>query len=201
MHIKRRPLPIPSRRLRIFFPVQRSLTPATMLPLIFRDAVAYVILTDNRTPLVPRSMPSTASNTGRTMKHDPELRPVDRVERPVRPALVRGWKGRCPSCGAGPMFRGYLKVRDTCPVCGEALMHHRADDGPAYLTILIVGHLMAPLLLFAFVRWRPDPWTLASVFSIGTVGLSLYLLPRLKGALIGLQWAKEMHGFGVGHGD
>ena len=106
------------------------------------------------------------------------------------------WDTRCPNCGSGPMLRGYLKVRDSCPVCGEALHHQRADDGPAYLTILIVGHLMAPLILFVFTKFRPDPLVLASVFSVGTVALSLYLLPRLKGALVAVQWAKRMHGFG-----
>ncbi|HMO09537.1 MAG TPA: DUF983 domain-containing protein [Paracoccaceae bacterium] len=116
-------------------------------------------------------------------------------DRPLMPAMLRGWRRRCPCCGAGPILRGYLKVRDTCPSCGQALHHHRADDGPAYLTILIVGHLMAPLLLAIFVSWRPDPMTLAAVFSVGTVALSLYLLPRLKGVLIGIQWAKRMHGF------
>ena len=124
--------------------------------------------------------------------------PISALEdRPLGPALRRGWKGRCPNCGAGPMLRGYLKVRDTCPVCGEALHHHRADDGPAYLTILLVGHLMAPLLLFTFTQWRPEPLVLASVFSVGTVALSLFLLPRLKGALVALQWSRRMHGFGT----
>ena len=104
---------------------------------------------------------------------------------------------RCPKCGAGPVLRGYLKVRDTCPSCAQALHHHRADDGPAYLTILLVGHLMAPLIYFAFVHYRPDPLVLATVFSVGTVALSLYLLPRLKGTLIAIQWAKRMHGFGA----
>ncbi|MBC2837090.1 DUF983 domain-containing protein [Paragemmobacter straminiformis] len=118
-------------------------------------------------------------------------------ERPLKPALLRGWRLRCPSCGSGPMLRGYLKVRESCPVCGEALHHQRADDGPAYLTILIVGHLMAPAILWVFVHYRPDPLVLTTVFSIGTVALSLYLLPRLKGALVGLQWAKRMHGFGA----
>jgi uncharacterized protein (DUF983 family) len=94
------------------------------------------------------------------------------------------------------LLRGYLTVRESCPVCGEALHHQRADDGPAYLTILIVGHLMAPLILFVFTKFRPDPLVLASVFSVGTVALSLYLLPRLKGALVAVQWAKRMHGFG-----
>lgn len=94
------------------------------------------------------------------------------------------------------MMRSYLKVRDTCTVCREELHHHRADDGPAYLTILIVGHLMAPLLHISFVALRPDPLVLFTVFAIGCVTLSLYLLPRLKGAIVGFQWARMMHGFG-----
>ncbi|MGF6860372.1 uncharacterized protein (DUF983 family) [Rhodobacteraceae bacterium MBR-64] len=118
------------------------------------------------------------------------------TERPMRPAMLRGWRRRCPSCGSGPILRGYLSVRDTCPVCGEALYHHRADDGPAYLTILIVGHVLGPLLLWAFVAFRPDPLVLASIFSVGSVALSLFLLPRIKGALIGIQWSRRMHGFG-----
>ncbi|HSG54434.1 MAG TPA: DUF983 domain-containing protein [Paracoccaceae bacterium] len=117
------------------------------------------------------------------------------ADRAMRPALLRGWRRCCPNCGSGPMLRGYLKVRDTCAVCGEELYHHRADDGPAYLTILIVGHIMAPLILWAFVHYRPEPLVLASVFTVGTVGLSLYLLPRLKGAVVAIQWAKRMHGF------
>lgn len=118
-------------------------------------------------------------------------------ERPIGPALRRGWRCRCPNCGSGPMLRGYLKVRESCPVCGEELHHHRADDGPAYLTILIVGHIMAPLILWAFVKYRPDPLVLAAIFSVGTVALSLFLLPRLKGMLIALQWSRRMHGFGA----
>lgn len=117
-------------------------------------------------------------------------------ERDTLSAVLRGWRRKCPNCGSGPMLKGYLKVRDHCPVCQEDLHHHRADDGPAYLTILIVGHLMAPLLLVVFEMWRPEPLVLIAIFSVGTVGLSLYLLPRLKGALIGFQWARYMHGFG-----
>lgn len=121
---------------------------------------------------------------------------ADLEERPSKPAMLRGWRRRCPNCGEGQMFQGYLKVRAACPSCGQELHHHRADDGPAYLTILIVGHLMAPALLFVFTKWRPEPWVLITLFTFGTVALSLYLLPRLKGALIGLQWAQRMHGFG-----
>ncbi|TAG31440.1 MAG: DUF983 domain-containing protein [Rhodobacterales bacterium] len=126
---------------------------------------------------------------------------ADEDDRPLRPALARGWRRKCPNCGAGPMMRGFLKVRDACPVCGEALHHQRADDGPAYLTILIVGHILAPVLLFVYSTWRPEPLLLALIFSFGTVALSLFLLPRLKGGMVAFQWAKRMHGFGSGTDD
>ncbi len=93
-------------------------------------------------------------------------------------------------------MKSYLKVRETCTVCREELSHHRADDGPAYLTILIVGHIVAPLLHIVFVNFRPDPLVLFTIFAIGCVSLSLYLLPRLKGAVVAFQWARLMHGFG-----
>ncbi|PJE30962.1 Uncharacterized conserved protein, DUF983 family [Pseudooceanicola antarcticus] len=124
--------------------------------------------------------------------------PVDAksAERPLGPALRRGWRRKCPNCGSGPMLKGYLKVRDHCPVCREDLFHHRADDGPAYMTILIVGHLAAPLLGTVWMAWQPEPLVLFTIFAIGTVALSLYLLPRLKGAMVAFQWARRMHGFG-----
>ncbi|KPP93634.1 MAG: hypothetical protein HLUCCA08_05515 [Rhodobacteraceae bacterium HLUCCA08] len=122
------------------------------------------------------------------------LDPID--DRPTKRAMLRGFRRRCPNCGEGTLFHGYLKVKDDCPVCGEALHHHRADDGPAYLTILVVGHLMAPLIHIAFTRFRPDPLVLATIFTVGCVALSLYLLPRMKGAVVGIQWSRRMHGFG-----
>jgi len=91
---------------------------------------------------------------------------------------------------------GYLQVRDACPACGAELHHHRADDGPAWATILIAGKILAPLMLFVFVTWRPQAWAMALGFSVIFVVLSLYLLPRLKGVFVGVQWAKRMHGFG-----
>lgn len=117
-------------------------------------------------------------------------------DRPLWPALQRGWRQKCPNCGAGPMMRAYLKVRDSCPVCGQDLHHHRADDGPAYLTILVVGHILAPAMIFLYTHWEPDPLITATVLSVLSVAASLYLLPRLKGAFIALQWSKRMHGFG-----
>jgi uncharacterized protein (DUF983 family) len=117
-------------------------------------------------------------------------------DREMKPALRNGWRQRCPHCGTGHLFSGFLTVRDQCGTCGEVLSHQRADDGPAYATILIVGHVMAPLFLWSYFRWQPDPLVMCAVFGIGTVALSLYLLPRLKGIFVAIQWAKRMHGFG-----
>ena len=116
-------------------------------------------------------------------------------ERELRPAMLRGWRRRCPKCGSGPMLKGYLQVRDACPVCNEDFHHHRADDGPAYLTIVAVGHVMAPMLHVFYVHVVQDPFMLATIFTVGTVAASLYLLPRFKGFMIAFQWAKRMHGF------
>jgi len=116
-------------------------------------------------------------------------------DRPIKPALLRGWKRRCPSCGNGPMLKDYLKVRDECPVCGEELFHQRADDGPAWATILVAGHLLAPMMLFVFITFRPEGWMMALGFSVVFLGLALFLLPRIKGMFVALQWSRRMHGF------
>ena len=118
------------------------------------------------------------------------------IDRPLKPALWRGYGRRCPNCGKGRIFDGYLKVNDTCSECGQELHHHRADDGPPWLTMLVVGHLMAPLLHIVFVQYRPEPMVLFTVFAVGCVSLSLYLLPRLKGLMIAFQWSRRMYGFG-----
>ena len=93
-------------------------------------------------------------------------------------------------------MQGYLKVRDDCPTCGEALHHHRADDGPPYLTLLIVGHIVGPLMLWAYVRWEPSPLWFITIFTAISVALSWWFLPRLKGVIVAVQWANRMHGFG-----
>ena len=118
-------------------------------------------------------------------------------ERETKPAMMRGLRRKCPNCGEGVLFNGYLKVTDTCPVCSEELHHHRADDGPAYLTILIVAHFVGFIMHVSFVHLRPDPLVLAVVLTIVCVSLSLYLLPRLKGMIVAIQWARRMHGFGA----
>ncbi|WJY20212.1 DUF983 domain-containing protein [Fontisubflavum oceani] len=116
-------------------------------------------------------------------------------ERPTWPAMRRGLRQRCPNCGEGTIFKSYLKLRPSCGTCGEDLSHARADDGPAYLTILVTAKILGTLMLFVFERWQPGPYVLAAVFSVGAILMSLYLLPRFKGMIVGIQWAKRMHGF------
>lgn len=126
-------------------------------------------------------------------------RPIEaRDDRPLGAAIGRGLMCRCPACGRGRLLRGYLRVAPACPACGEDLSPQRADDGPAYLTILIVGHLLAPLLMWYFVAFRPSPAEMIAVFATGSVALSLALLPRMKGMIVAIQWSRRMHGFGAG---
>lgn len=116
-------------------------------------------------------------------------------DRPAWPAIRRGWRRRCPACGTGGLFDGYLTLHKTCPSCGEDLSHARADDGPAYLSILVTAKVMASLQLLAYQTWQPGPWVMVGAFSVGTVAMALWMLPRFKGLIVGVQWAKRMHGF------
>jgi uncharacterized protein (DUF983 family) len=108
---------------------------------------------------------------------------------PVRTTtMLRGFCQRCPRCGKGALFRAFLKVSDRCPHCGEQLGHIRADDLPAYLTILVVGHIVVPILLWA-ERFDYSTGLELAVAVPVSVALILALLPRFKGAAVGLLWS------------
>jgi uncharacterized protein (DUF983 family) len=117
------------------------------------------------------------------------------VKRAVWPAMRRGFAQTCPSCGTAPLFRKFLKSVDACAACGAEMHHHRADDAPPYFTMFVVGHVVIGGMLFAEKRYAPETWMHLAVWLPLTALLSLWLLPRFKGALIGLQWALRMHGF------
>ncbi|MEX0278245.1 MAG: DUF983 domain-containing protein [Ruegeria sp.] len=119
----------------------------------------------------------------------------DGEKRPIKPAIMNGMRLKCPKCGEGRLLHSYIKVKDECSNCGLDLSHQRADDGPAYLTILIVGHLMGFALHIAWVTWRPEPWVLALSMSVIAIIGALALLPVMKGLIVGYQWANRMHGF------
>jgi uncharacterized protein (DUF983 family) len=110
-------------------------------------------------------------------------------------ALKRGFRCRCPRCGEGKLFRAFLKIDGHCPVCDLDFSHHRADDLPAYLVIVIVGHFVVPLALWIETNYSPPVWLQLSVYLPLTLISSLLLLPPIKGAVVGFQWAMRMHGF------
>lgn len=121
---------------------------------------------------------------------------LDDAPRPVAASMWRGAKSRCPSCGKGSLFRRFLKVTDQCPACGAEMYHHRADDLPAYLVIFVVGHIVIPALLVVEIAYAPPVWMHMTGWSALVIALSLALIQPIKGAVVGLQWALRMHGFG-----
>src|SRR5256884_8730454 len=128
----------------------------------------------------------------------PRVWPADSnpaTKRDLWSALKRGLRGRCPRCGEGKLFRAFLKVDDHCSACGLDYTPHRADDLPAYLVIVIVGHIMVPMALSIETNFAPPVWLQLSIYLPLTLILSLLLLQPVKGAVVGFQWALRMHGF------
>lgn len=118
-----------------------------------------------------------------------------RPERPLMRAIGNGIACRCPACGKGKLYSRYLKIADTCSNCGTALSSARADDFPPYIAIFIVGHVLVGWMLHSEMSGPVDPmfyvWTMIPLAII----LPLIMLPSIKGAVVGLQWANYMYGF------
>lgn len=131
-----------------------------------------------------------------TIEYRPQaFAPAPQQDR-LLPALWRGSRRRCPRCDGASIFSGYLAIKDACPACGLELHHHRADDLPPYLTILIVGHVVVGLMLAGWNVWHLSDAVQYALWPVSAAVLSLALLPPIKGAVVGLQWALRMHGFG-----
>lgn len=111
---------------------------------------------------------------------------------PLRRSVFRGLSHKCPACGEGRLFGRYLKVEPHCARCGHDLALYPADDGPAYLTIVLIGHLIiAPLLIFPII-WQSDPrYSLPIILGVLSV-ITLTVLPRIKGGWIGLMYALQV---------
>ena len=121
--------------------------------------------------------------------------PIKSTKRPLGRSIGRGWLSHCPQCGQGPIYQAFLKTSENCAHCGLNLSGHEADDAPPYFTIMIVGHIIVPLVLIVERAYAPELWMHATLFLILSVLLTLWTLPRVKGAIIGWQWALKMHGF------
>lgn len=115
--------------------------------------------------------------------------------RGVATAIKRGLLGRCPRCGRGKLFRAFLKPVDNCAVCNEDFTHHQADDLPAYLAIVIVGHVTVGgfMMTDQSVTW--PSWVHLAIWTPITVIMTLGIIQPIKGGVIGWQWAARMHGF------
>jgi uncharacterized protein (DUF983 family) len=116
-------------------------------------------------------------------------------KRDVWASIKRGFRGRCPRCGEGKLFRAFLKVDNNCSVCDLDFTPHRADDLPAYLVIVIVGHIVVPTALLIETDYSPPVWLQLAIYLPFTLIASLALLQPVKGAVVGMQWALRMHGF------
>jgi len=110
-------------------------------------------------------------------------------------SIWRGMRRRCPRCGRGPVLAGYLAVTPRCPVCGERLGHIRADDGPAYFTVLVAGHIVVPISLWVEQTWAPPVVPHIIVAILLTCLLIWQLLPSMKGAVVGLMGALRLQGY------
>ena len=122
-------------------------------------------------------------------------------KRDVWQAMKRGFRGRCPRCGEGKLFRAFLKTADRCSNCGQDFTAHRADDLPAYLVIVIVGHIVVPLALWIETNYSPPVALQLAIYLPITFAASLALLQPVKGSVVGMQWALRMHGFNEANPD
>jgi len=119
---------------------------------------------------------------------------ADPAPRDLRTAICRAAIGRCPNCGQGSLFRIYLKQVDQCAVCGEPYKHIRAEDAPPWLTILIVGHIIVPLILIVETSTTWPAWLEMMIWPIASISLALAILPRAKGAFLALLWTTRAPG-------
>jgi uncharacterized protein (DUF983 family) len=131
------------------------------------------------------------------VQHDGEPPSAAEYEIPASgwKAATRGALNRCPSCGLAPLFARYLKPVERCSFCSQDWTPQQADDFPAYLSILITGHLMAPLIIALVSHWTVPTWLMMGLVLLLSAGMMIALLQPAKGAIIAMQWWLGMHGF------
>lgn len=105
--------------------------------------------------------------------------------------IRRGLMCRCPNCGKGHLYEGFLKPSAHCEVCGEDNTIYPSDDLPPYLTVAIVGHVIVGLYLWANFSFSLSMWSQLLIWLPATVLLCLSLLPLMKGLSIGICWATD----------
>lgn len=124
-----------------------------------------------------------------------DRQPSRPTDRPFGPAFALAIRGRCPACGEGRMFAGYLKPVHSCSHCGQLWDVHQADDFPAYIVILLLGHILVPLMIEVNAAFSiPLGWQ-AVIWPGLAIILCTLLIQPAKAAVIAFQWTRRMHGF------
>ena len=106
------------------------------------------------------------------------------------PALSTGLRGRCPRCGRGRLFDGYLSLRSRCEVCGLDFGFADAGDGPAFFVMSFVGVLVVAMAMFVEFTYEPPLWVHALLWLPFTCLVSLALVRPSKALLITLQYQR-----------
>ncbi|WP_176592718.1 DUF983 domain-containing protein [Sphingobium sp. EM0848] len=119
----------------------------------------------------------------------------DDVARPFGPALSLALRGRCPACGEGKMFARFLKPSPACGHCGQAWDQSRADDFPAYIVILLLGHILVPLMIEVNASLEIPLGVQAVLWPGLAILLAVAMIQPVKGAVIAFQWSRRMDGF------
>ncbi|MCJ1962001.1 MULTISPECIES: DUF983 domain-containing protein [Novosphingobium] len=110
-------------------------------------------------------------------------------------AALRAGRGRCPRCGEAHLFRKWLKPNESCASCGVDLTHQRADDFPAYIAMIVTGHLMAPIVIALSKDFALEPLAIFLIVIPLALAMMLGMLQPVKGAVIAAQWWFGLHGF------
>ncbi|WP_284391170.1 DUF983 domain-containing protein [Algimonas ampicilliniresistens] len=109
---------------------------------------------------------------------------------PLWPKIKRGLAMKCPSCGDAKLFRAFLKPVEHCPSCGVNWGDVRADDGPAWASMLVAGHLTAPVFHWVVFKTDIPGWASITGLSLLLVLLCLAVLQPIKGLFMAIIWDK-----------
>jgi uncharacterized protein (DUF983 family) len=131
-----------------------------------------------------------------TENADMVFEPAHLEERPLGRSVKRGMLNTCPACGSGRLFGKFLKPVDHCASCNEELFHHRADDLPPYIVVVILGHVMLGGYMMTDLVFPASTWIHLMIWVPLSILIALLIIQPIKGGVIGLQWALRMHGFG-----
>ena len=127
--------------------------------------VFYMVPTGARVPPMPQNLPPSS-----------------------RTALVRALRLKCPACGQGALYRAYLKPVETCACCGAPLGQVPSEDGPAWLTVLMLAPFLVAVTFFVSMSDLPL-WITLPGAAIAVTGAVMLALPRIKAGWIGVLWS------------